>query len=231
MSTRYFTPAAFAFLRELSENNNKTWWEDNKNRYIENIQEPALDFIVDFGKRLESISTHFTADTRVNGGGSLMRPYRDMRFAKGAPYKTNVGIQFRHEAGKDVHAPGFYVHLEPGQNFAGAGLWHPETAVARRIRQAINDDPTGWERAAHGRAFTGTWSIGDQDGDRLKRVPKELDADHPFPDDLRLKSFTAGTRLTQKLVTSGGFADSLLVMFESAGPYTGFLCRATGLPF
>lgn len=231
MSTRYFTPATYAFLRELSKNNNKPWWEDNKQRYVEKVQEPALEFIVDFAQRLEQISTHFTADTRVNGAGSLMRPYRDMRFSKGAPYKTNVGIQFRHESGADVHSPGFYLHLEPGESFAGVGLWRPETAVARAIRQAINDDPTGWKHATRSKAFSSTWSIGDEEDDRLKRVPKELDANHPFPEDLRLKSFTAGTKLTQKLVTSSGFPDDLLARFQSAGPYSAFLCRAMGLAF
>ncbi len=230
MSTRYFTPAVFAFLRELAENNEKTWWEENRQRYIETVREPARDFIADFGKRLERISPHFTADTRTNGG-SLMRPYRDMRFSKGVPYKTNVGIQFRHESGKDVHAPGFYLHLEPGRCFAGVGLWRPEAGVARTIRQAINDDPEGWRKAAHARTFTDIWQIGSEDEDRLQRTPKELDPDHPFPDDLRLRSFTAGTRLTQKLVTSSGFADELFAMFDTAGPYTRFLCKATGMPF
>jgi uncharacterized protein (TIGR02453 family) len=228
---RYFTPATFEFLRELEENNDKTWWDDNRDRYIETIREPALDFIVDLGKRLESISPHFTADTRANGG-SLMRPYRDVRFSRDkTPYKTNVGIQFRHERGKDVHAPGFYVHLEPGQNFAGAGLWHPETKVARQIRQAINDAPADWGEVVHTTAFSGTWSLADDDGDRLQRVPKELDSNHPFPDDLRLKSFTAGTRLTQKSITSGGFPDDLLKKFKNAAPYTRFLCEAIGVPF
>jgi len=230
MSTRYFTPAVFAFLRELAENNKKQWWEANKQRYIETIREPARDFIAEFGHRIEKISPHFTADTRTNGG-SLMRPYRDMRFSNGVPYKTNVGIQFRHESGKDVHAPGFYLHLEPGQCFAGVGLWRPETKVARSIRQAINDDPEGWRQAAHDQRFTDIWEIGSQDDDRLKRVPKELDPDHPFPDDLRLRSFTAGTRLTQKVVTSNTFADELHAMFDRAGPYTRFLCQAVGLPF
>lgn len=230
MSTRYFTPAVFAFLRELAENNEKTWWEENKQRYIETIREPARDFIADFGDRIGRISPHFTADTRTNGG-SLMRPYRDMRFSNGVPYKTNVGIQFRHESGKDVHAPGFYLHLEPGQCFAGAGLWRPETRVARTIRQAINDDPEGWREAAHARRFKDVWEIGSQAEDRLKRVPKELDPDHPFPDDLRLRSFTADTRLTQKLVTSNSFADELYSMFDRAGTYTRFLCSAIGVPF
>ena len=230
MSAKYFTNAAFAFLRELEANNNKPWWETNKQRYVETIREPALDFIVDFGDRLKVISPHFVADTRVNGG-SLMRPFRDMRFSNGVPYKTNVGIHFRHAAGKDVHAPGFYVHIEPGQNFAGAGLWHPETAIARRIRQAINDDPAGWGKATRSPAFTDTWEIAGHDDDRLKRVPKELDSDHPYPDDLRLKSFSAGTRVTQKLVTSADFSDEILKTFKKAAPYTRFICEAIGVPF
>jgi uncharacterized protein (TIGR02453 family) len=230
MSTKYFTQSVFEFLKEIAVNNNKAWWEENRERYINTIREPALDFVTDFGQRLKEISPYFVADARVNGG-SLMRPYRDMRFAKGEPYKTNVGIHFRHAQGKDVHAPGFYLHIEPGQNFAGAGLWSPETKVARAIRQRINDDPGGWADAAHSDSFLATWEIGDHAEDRLKRVPKELDPSHPYPDDLRLKSFTAGTRLTQKTVTSASFADDLFTTYSSAGPYARFLCEAIGVPF
>lgn len=230
MSTRYFGQNVFEFLKELDANNNKQWWEANKQRYLEIIREPALDFIVDFGDRIRQISPNFAADTRVNGG-SLMRPYRDMRFSNGVPYKTNVGIQFRHQMGRDVHAPGFYLHIEPGQNFAGVGLWHPDTSTARAIRQAISDDPEGWGDAAHARPFAATWSIGGHDDDRLRRVPRELDADHPYPDDLRLRSFTAGTRLTQKLMTSTRLSDELFRSFERAGAYTRFLCNAIGVPF
>lgn len=228
--SKYFTQSAFEFLKELAVNNNKPWWEENKERYITHIREPALDFVTDFGARLEEVSPHFVADARVNGG-SLMRPYRDMRFAKGEPFKTNVGIHFRHEQGKDVHAPGFYLHIEPGQNFAGVGLWSPETEVARAIRQLINDDPAAWSKAAHSDSFTTTWDIGNHAEDRLKRIPKGLDPDHPYPDDLRLKSFTAGTRLTQRTVTSGDFADELLTMYSSARSYARFLCTAIGVPF
>lgn len=227
----YFTRGAFEFLRELEQNNEKDWWEANKDRYLTQIREPALDFIADFGDRLQGISPHFVADTRVNGG-SLMRPYRDMRFSKDkTPYKTNVGIQFRHAQGKDVHAPGFYLHLEPGENFAGVGLWTPEPKVAKQIRQAISDQPERWSEVAHGDDFASVWSIGGHDEDRLKRVPKELDPDHPHPDDLRLKSFTAGSRLTQKYVLSATFSDDLYESFKKAGPYTRFLCDAIGVPF
>lgn len=231
MGTRYFTPAVFAFLRELEANNEKQWWEENKDRYVETIREPARDFIADFGDRLQGISPHFAADTRTNGG-SLMRPYRDLRFSKDkTPYKTNVGIQFRHEMGKDVHAPGFYIHLEPAQCFTGVGMWHPETKVARTIRQAINDDAGGWRDVAHSKEFESVWSLGGHEDDRLKRLPGDLDPEHPHVDDLRLKSFMAGARITQKTATSARFTEDLHAMFEKAAPFTRFLCDAVGVPF
>jgi uncharacterized protein (TIGR02453 family) len=231
LTSNYFTRSSFGFLKELEANNNKTWWETNKDRYVRDVREPALDFIADFGRRLAEISPHFTADARANGG-SLMRPYRDMRFSKGLPYKTNVGIHFRHTQARDVHAPGFYLHIEPGQNFAGAGMWHPETKLARQIRQAINDDPDGWARAAHETGFASRWDVAAHEDDRLKRVPKELDGNtHPYPDDLRLRSFSAGTRLTQKTIISSSLPDDLAKTFKLAAPYTRFICEAIGVPF
>jgi len=231
VAKKYFTRETFRFLAELEHNNEKTWWDANKGRYIEVIREPALEFINDFEPHLARISSHFTADSRTVGG-SLMRPYRDVRFSSDkTPYKTNVGIQFRHEAGKDVHAPGFYLHIEPGSCFAGAGMWHPEPSVAKEIRQAIHDDPAGWKKATRVKAFTDTWSITQDEDEYLKRLPKGFDADHPFADDLRMKSFIAGARLTQKQVTDAEFAGRLGKMFKNASDLTGFLCGAIGVPF
>ncbi len=231
MSSSYFTRSSFEFLKELAANNDKSWWENNRDRYVRHIREPALDLIVDFAPLLAEISPHFTADARVQGG-SLMRPYRDMRFSKGLPYKTNVGIHFRHEGARDVHSPGFYVHIEPGQNFAGAGLWHPEARVARRIRETIGNDPDSWGAVAHDPAFLEAWEVAGHDDDRLVRIPKELDGiDHPYPDDLRLRSFSAGTRLNQKMVTSSSLPADLAKMFKLAAPYTRFICQAIGVPF
>jgi uncharacterized protein (TIGR02453 family) len=228
---KHFTPALFTFLKELDANNEKTWWERNKDRYHEVVRDPALDFITDFGTRLEKISPHFVADSRTVGG-SLMRPYRDTRFSPDkTPYKTNVGIQFRHEAGKDIHAPGYYLHLAPGSSFAGVGLWHPETAVARELRQAIHDDVDDWAAATKTKQFTNTWSTTPDDDEMLKRVPPGLDPAHPHADDLRMKSFMAGASLTQKQVTSAGFDQDLASMFNRASRFTRFLCDALGLPF
>lgn len=231
MAKKHFSAGVFAFLKELDSNNEKTWWDANKERYIEVVREPALEFINDFAARLDSISPHFVADSRTVGG-SLMRPYRDVRFSKDkTPYKTNVGIQFRHALGKDVHAPGFYIHIEPSACFAGAGLWHPEAKVAREIRQSINDDPAGWKKAAKAKSFTDVWSMDQDDEEYLKRIPKEFDENHPFPMDLRLKSFIATTRLSQKQVTSAGFDSELAGRFKKASGLTRFLCDAIGVPF
>lgn len=231
MAKRHFTPAVFSFLRELAENNDKTWWEENKDRYIETVREPALDFITDFAPHLAKISRYFTADTRTVGG-SLMRPYRDTRFTTDKTrYKTNVGIQFRHEKGRDIHAPSFYLHLEPSGSFAGVGMWRPDSATAARVRHRIADHPDEWSAATTARKFVGAWSLERHDDDMLKRVPKELDGDHPHRDDLRLKSFVAGSRLSQKEVTTAGFDQRLAAMFEHTKKYAQFLCDSIGAPF
>jgi uncharacterized protein (TIGR02453 family) len=230
MGKRYFKPEIFEFLKELEANNEKKWWEKNKERYLSVVRDPSLEFISEFSNRLRGFSPHFVAEAKTVGG-SLMRPYRDMRFSNDqTPYKTNVGIQFRHEAGKDVHAPGIYVHIEPGSCFSGVGLWSPETAVAHSIRRHINDNPDGWRTAAHTRAFANTWSLSHPE-ESLKRLPKQYDPEHPFADDIRLKSFIASRSLSQKAVTSSSFVDDLSADLEKARPLAGFLCEAIGLPF
>lgn len=231
MRQSYFTRGVFAFLRELEDNNNKQWWEENKDRYIRVIREPAKEFIADFEPRLHNLSDRFLADTRTNGG-SLMRPYRDMRYGKDkTPYKTNVGIQFRHEMGKDVHAPGFYLHIEPGRCFAGVGMWNPEPKVARSIREAMYEDPNGWKKATKYAAFTKVWDLDPGDDGVLKRVPREFDEGFPYAQDLRLKSFIAIHRITQKSITSPELDVDLARVFKAGSAFNAFLCKAVGLPY
>lgn len=225
---RHFTPALFRFLSDLEANNNREWFNANKDRYIEVVQEPALQFINDFASRLARISPHFRADARVQGG-SLFRIYRDTRFSKDkTPYKTNTGMHFRHERSKDAHAPGYYLHLEPGECFMGVGLWRPETKVAYQIREAIAADPQGWKKAAHGKRFTDVYTLA---GESLQRLPKGFDPDHPHIDDLKRKDFMASSRLTQKQVTSDGFIDEFEAHAKRGTPFMAFLCGAVGVDF
>ena len=142
-----FGPELFSFLTDLRANNDREWFAANKDRYERDLLEPSLAFIEDFAPRLDKISPHFRADARPSGG-SLFRIYRDTRFSKDkSPYKTNLGIHFRHERAKDAHAPGYYLHIGPGEVFAGGGIWHPGTEGATRIREAIVADSERWRRA------------------------------------------------------------------------------------
>ena len=228
MSTSYFTPALFKFLNDLAANNDRKWFNANKDRYIETVQEPALDFITDFGPRLKAISPHFTADARVQGG-SLFRIYRDTRFAADkTPYKTNTGVQFRHERAKDAHAPGFYLHLQPRESFMGVGLWRPETKVAYQIREAIAENSDAWNKATRGKVFTATYHLG---GDSLIRPPKGYDAEHPLIEDLKRKDFIATSQLTQKTITSPDFIDDFDKLCRDASGFMAFLCDAVGVSF
>ena len=137
-----FSPGLFTFLRELGANNDREWFAANKSRYVAEVQEPALAFVEDVGLRLPDVSRHFVADARTQGG-SLFRIYRDVRFSKDkSPYKTQVGIQFRHAQARDAHAPGFYLHLEPDSVFMACGTWHPDRDTLHAIRTAIASRPS-----------------------------------------------------------------------------------------
>ena len=124
--TAYFSPDLFKFLRQLKKNNKREWFAKNKERYQKVVVEPALRFIGDFTPPLSKLSSHFVADPRPSRG-SLFRLYRDIRFSSDKrPFKTHIGIHFSHESGKNAHAPVFYLHLEPDNCFAAAGVWHPD---------------------------------------------------------------------------------------------------------
>ncbi len=223
-----FGPGLMKFLRELKAHNNRDWFLANKDRYEEHVREPAREFVRLMAPKLARISPHLVAsDKKV--GGSLMRINRDVRFsADKSPYKTNVGISFRHEEGKDVHAPGYYVHLEPGSLFLGAGMWHPEKNALAGMRAAIAADGRAWKRVRDGKAFRAEWKL---EGDSLKRAPKGYDPEHPLIVDLRRKDHIAVAKLAAKDVTRPDLVDHLTKLFRAAKPYMAFQAKALRLPF
>jgi uncharacterized protein (TIGR02453 family) len=223
-----FGPDLFSFLADLRANNTREWFAANKHRYEAQLLEPALDFIEAFAPKLEQISPHFRADPRPSGG-SLFRIYRDTRFSKDkTPYKTNVGIHFRHERAKDAHAPGYYLHIGPGEVFAGGGVWHPATEAATRVREAIASDPEGWRRATRVGAFAERFQLA---GDSLKRSPSWVDPEHPFVDDLKRKDFFGSTRLSERDVVAPDFVDQYARVCRAAAPLMRFLCNALDVPY
>ncbi len=223
-----FQPEMLEFLEQLAANNNRPWFMANKIRYEAEVLEPALAFIRAFGPRLKRFAPFFVAgDRRV--GGSLMRIYRDTRFARdAAPYKTNVGIQFRHEQGRDIHAPGYYVHIAPGECFLALGLWRPEPDALSRIRQAIVESPEKWKRARDDRKFRTRWTL---DGGSLKRPPRGFPADHPYIEDVKRTDFIAVEELEERHVLGKKFLDHVAESFAAGRPLMRFLCAALKVAF
>jgi len=218
-----FSPALFAFLEELEAHNEREWFNANKARYEEEIKEPALAFIEDIGYRLPEVAPQLTADKR-----SLFRIYRDTRFSKDkTPYKTHVGLYFRHARNTDTDTAGMYLHLEPGSVFMGAGIWHPGTPALKRIRDAIVARPAAWSSAVE--AVGPTWE--QSEGDKLKRAPTGYPGDHPLVEDLKRRSFAVTSKLSQRQATASGFLDEVQERAAAARPYMAFVCSALGVEY
>lgn len=225
-----FTDDTFRFLEELPAHNDRAWFEANKQRYERHCREPALAFVRAMAPHLDRLAPRFVADDR-KVGGSLMRLNRDTRFsADKSPYKTNLGVQFRHEGGADVHAPGIYVHLAADGCFVGVGSWMPEPPVLDAIRRRIVADPAAYERAL---AATGGWSFEGRHGgiERLKRPPKGFDADHPLVEELKKKSHLATRGLERAEVVGAGFDARVAAQLAAVVPYLRWLTEASGAPF
>jgi uncharacterized protein (TIGR02453 family) len=223
-----FSPELFGFLEELAHNNDRGWFTANKARYVAEVQEPALAFIEDVGMRLPEVSRHFVADSRAVGG-SLFRIYRDTRFSRDkSPYKTHVGIQFRHERRRDVHAPGFYLHREPGSVFMACGVWHPDADTLHAIRTAIASHPRRWRAIVEDPSFRQRFRIG---GEALKRPPAGFDREHPLIEELKRKDFIAIADMTESEVTASGFLSRFVDVCAEAADFMRFLCDGTRVPF
>ncbi|MFQ6007222.1 MAG: DUF2461 domain-containing protein [Woeseia sp.] len=229
-SARYagFKPETIGFLRELGNNNNRDWFNENKPRYEVEVLDVALHFIQSMQGPLKDIAPHFTAIPK-RMGGSLMRVYRDTRFSKNKlPFKTNIGIQFRHEQARNVHSPGYYVHIDPDDVFLGAGMWMPESEPLLMIRERIRDRSSEWQRATGDKTFTRHFRLG---GTSLTRPPRGFDKDHPMIDDIKRKSFIAVKNMTHDDALSPKFQRKVETAFKAATPYMKFLCKAVGVPY
>jgi uncharacterized protein (TIGR02453 family) len=223
-----FGPRLLAFLKDIESNNNAGWFQANKHRYESDVREPALEFVRMMAPHVHRISPCLVAsDKKV--GGSLMRIYRDVRFSRNKqPYKTNVGIQFRHVDGKDVHAPGLYFHVDPRSVFLGAGMWHPEAKALAAVRVSIDDDPERWKRVRDGKRFRDVW---EPSGDSLRTAPRGYPKDHPMIEDLRRKDHIAICDLTHGDVVRPDLVPFVSEKFRRARPYMAWQAEALGIPF
>jgi uncharacterized protein (TIGR02453 family) len=224
----HFRTALFDFLRDLRANNNRAWFETNRARYEADVRDALVGFVAEFAPYLYAISPCFVADPRPVGG-SIFRIHRDVRFSRDkTPYKTNAGAHFRHSVGRDVHAPGFYLHLEPGEVFAACGIWHPDPTTQTRIRDAIVARAADWRRITSDLALRHGLAV---EGEQLARPPRGYDPRHRLIDDLRRKDFVVSTRFAEAEACKPDFLERFATTCRNAAPFVRFLTEAVGLPW
>lgn len=228
MST-YFSDRTFRFLRALARNNERAWFHAHKADYEAHVRDPLQRLVTDLQPDLAEVSLHFRADPRTVGG-SLYRIQRDTRFANDKrPYKTWQGARLFHARRKELASPLYYLHVQPGECFVGAGIWRPESPTLRRIRQFIVDNPAGWKAAAHAPAFRRRYVLDDED--RLVRPPRGFPPDFVFIDDLRNRSFVAWRPLDDATVTGPRLRQVLAKDLRDLAPFVDYLCAALDLEF
>ena len=218
----YFTSDLFRFLTRLKRNNNRDWFLAHKNEYETFVLQPAIQFVSDFATPLYNITQYLVADPRTSRG-SLFRIYRDTRFSSDKrPYKTHLAMKFSHR-GKDVHSPGFYLHLESGGCFAACGLWHPDPPTLLRVRNAIVTRTDEW------RPVRKLLNWGD--ASRLMRPPRGFPRDHEFVGDLKLRDLGTSVEFTDAQVCSSKFMTTFATACRKMSPLAKFLSSALDLKF
>ncbi|NRF38797.1 DUF2461 domain-containing protein [Pedobacter foliorum] len=214
-------PETLVFITDVAQNNNREWFAENKNRY-ETAKADVLAFIDQLIPKLAAIDPEFSIDTPAKK--CLLRIYRDVRFSKNKdPYKNNFGISFNIK-GSDIHGPGYYLHIQPGECFLGAGFWMPEASVLKSVREEIDYNTSEFLSIIEAKSFKNIFSLSEED--KLKKAPKGYETDHPQIELLKLKSFIAICPLKDDEFLKPEIVDKLKTAFESVYPFILFLRNA-----
>ena len=209
--------------------NERAWFAAHKADYEAHVRDPFQRLLGDLQPALLAVSAHYRAEPR-GVGGSLFRIHRDTRFSGDkTPYKTWQGARLFHERSRQVPAPSYYLHLQPGNGFIAAGLWHPEGDTLRRIRQFIVDNPAGWRKAAHAPAFRRRYERGEDD--MLTRPPRGFDPGFEFIDDLKHRNFVALRAIDDATFTGPRLRRAIERDLQGLAPFVDYLCAALDLEF
>ena len=187
----------FKFLKDINSNNNREWFNTNKQTYkrsLEQIQNFTIDLV-------ELMNLHDKIENY-----KIFRIYRDIRFSKNkTPYKNNFGISLVRE--KPQLRGGYYLHIKPSDSFSAVGFWKPEKSDLFRIRKEIELDGKEFSDVISSKLITRRW--GNLIGDSLKTCPRGFSKDHEHISILRKKSFLFKKNYTDQEVISKDFIDKL----------------------
>lgn len=137
-----FPQSTIKFLIALSRNNNREWFEKNRHRFDFELLQPSVQFVIDLGEKLSTISPNINAIPKIDK--SIFRIHRDVRFSKDkAPYKTNLGLYFWEGKGKKMECSGYYFHIDPKLFFLGAGMYMFSKDQLKKYREVVSDPVKG----------------------------------------------------------------------------------------
>jgi uncharacterized protein (TIGR02453 family) len=230
---RGFGDEAVRFLRRLSRNNNREWFERHRLVYETEVRDPMRALVEEMDVRLARFAPELTGDPRY----SIFRIHRDVRFSDDkSPYKTNAACQFYHHdagrgAGRDAigAGAGLYFQIADAVCFVAGGLWMPARPALERIREAIAESPESLDRIVQARAFRRRFGVLDREA-MLTRLPRGYAEGHAAERWLRYKSFTATRILGEREVASARLPQILERDFALLLPLVRWLNAAIGYP-
>lgn len=228
MEFKHFDKDAVVFLEELARNNNKEWFEANRSRYEKNLLEPSKKFVTAMGERLAEIAPNVKAIPKIDR--SIFRLFKDVRFHKGAPFKTHQGILFWEGDGR-LESSCFYFHIEPPFYNAGVGM-------ATFTQEIINEYRKSLINPKYGKAFAIIVRNAEKNGyvlggKKRKTTPKGFKADEVTEEFLKYESiYLSDETPINADFYSDDFLDNLMKIYTDMLPFHRWLsnvvARAAG---
>lgn len=213
-----------SFLKDLTKNNNREWFGDNKPIYLE-AKSLFDEFIEDLILRMTNVDPGLKGASVKN---SVYRIYRDVRFSHDkSPYKTHFGA-FMVGEGRKSGMGGYYVHIDPEQSFLGGGIYSPDSAKLKIIRKEIFDFPEDINEILNDPVFKRDFKLYDKD--KLKRPPKGYSDDFELIEVLKHKHFIASANFPESLIAHPDFSKKICNKLSALVPLTSFLNRALTSP-
>ena len=211
----------YQFLSDLKHNNNRGWFNSNKERF-ETAKFEFEQFIAELIRRIAEFDPGIEG---LDPRRCIFRIYRDTRFSRDkSPYKTNLGAHLVATAAKPHDRAGYYVHIQPQKTFLAGGAYMPPAPWLKAIRESIAKEGKEFIRIINSPDFTGYF--GAMSGEKLKTTPRDYTADHPYIDLLRHKSFLAMHEVPDKQAMSADFITHAARVFAALKPFDDFLNNA-----
>lgn len=207
--------STFTFLNDLQANNNRPWFNENKERYLQ-----EYDYMIKFAENLIARMSQHDLLVPMTGKKSLFRIYRDVRFSKNKmPYKGHFSGTLKRAT--ELRRGGYYYHLQPGESFLAGGFWGPNSADLKRIREELAADPEPLRRIIADPVFQKTF--GELKGDKVKTAPRGFTKDHPNIDLIRHKQYIVTRAFTDKQVMAADFLDQVVETFQHIRPFLDYM--------